>query len=151
MQQAVERCDLDGDGGLARDVEGPRAHAGASQQVGRTQRRLGERILEEFIDGGGLAHRLAVGDEHRHHAVRVERQERLAHLVEVAQRQVVAAPFQSFFGQHDADLLGAQRRRGVVEFELHGDLPHMIDTPPSTMTDVPVMNEASREASHRIG
>ena len=90
--------------------------------IARHHRRLGVEALEVGADHAGFHDHVAVVHQHRHHAPRVHLLELRRQLLALGQAHVMVGPRLVLLGEHDADLLRADRDVVVIELE-HRRLP----------------------------
>lgn len=99
------------------DSFSPRADASSCQRRAWIKRRIGKGFLEILANHGRLRDHVAIGDEHRHDAFRIDREELGPELLALQNVDVVTDPLQTFFTERETDLCRARRRSVVVELE----------------------------------
>ena len=81
------------------------------------QRRLGMGFLEILADHGRLGDHVAIGNEHRHDAFRIDREKLGSKLLTLQEVDVMPGPLQTFLGEHETDLRRTCRRSVVVKLK----------------------------------
>ena len=83
------------------DQLGPQPHPRPIVSIGRAQRGLGKGVLQVFQDDLRFADHLAIVNQRRHHAARIDRQVFWVVLIAPAEPgvNIVTLPLQSLFGK----------------------------------------------------